>query len=64
MPARGSALDLSDDELEANAEIIPDRDLPAARDWMTTHVPGPFQSFWTAREDPNDPATPDSEPTT
>lgn len=64
MPVTGSPLNLSDDELEANAEVTPDRDLPMARDWMETHVPEQFRGFWTAREDPNDPATPEDEPPT
>lgn len=61
MPVNGSPLGLSDDELEANAEVQPDRDLPLARQWNSEFMPSPFDKLLTAPEDPNDPATPDDE---
>lgn len=65
MPVRGSPLGLSDEELEANAEVNPERDLPRARAWNEEHMPEPFDQLNLADEDPNDPATvnPDDEPT-
>lgn len=61
MAVRGEPLDLSDDELEAQAEVDPERDLPSARDWNERNMPSPYDGLNTARPDPNDPATPDEE---
>lgn len=61
MAVTGSPLDLSDEELQASAEIAPERDVPRARQWAEDYFPSPFESLLTAREDPNDPATPDTE---
>lgn len=61
MPVQGDPLDLSDDELEANAEVRPERDLPLIREWVDRYVPSPFDTFFTAREDPNDPALPENQ---
>lgn len=61
MPVSGSPLDLSDEELAANADVSPERDLPLARDWKEKHLPAPLGNLLEAREDPNDPATPEQE---
>jgi hypothetical protein len=61
MAVQGSPLDLSDDELAANAEVERDRDFPMARDWAQEHFDDPFVGLLTAEADPNDPATPDED---
>lgn len=59
MAVRGDPLDLSDDELDAAADVSADRDLPSAREWNARHMPAPFDQLNEAPEDPNDPATPE-----
>lgn len=61
MPVRGSRLELSDEELDARADLSPQRDLPGAREWAERSFPDPWAGLAMADEDSNDPATPDDE---
>ena len=59
MAAKGSPLDLSDEELDAAADLSRERDLPSAREWNDRYMPEPYDRLNYAEPDPNDPASPE-----
>ena len=61
MAVDGEPLGLSDDEIEARAEVDPSRDLSSAREWNERNMPEPYDTLVEAPEDPNDPALSDDD---